>query len=672
MKNRLIRLFSFVTAIILIVTSFPLFASAASFNQIVNATTEIIMTNEGNYTTVVRNDNGSLSIGKICWHGTNALNLMKDIVALNPTQALNILGPSLYNEVITSYSWNTKIPTSAEASVIAVFLATAESRKVQDETAWKYISEYVDHGMALGITEPEALVFFADFENQNGRAGAASFYYEVRNAYGTVNLGTLYAASSKNPRRTRTYNFCATINWNNYSNAPAYRKDDIAPEINDVVVSDITSAGYTVSCTASDNIKVTAIYFAVYHKDDGSQNAKWYKLETTATASMTIDIAEFGNRTGNYYTYIYAFDEAGNYAYVELNAIKVPEATSTEPKLNLTVSASTDGKVGGEIRWRATASGGSGSYLYTFDLYKDGKLIDKRNHSDYNDFPHKVESTGSYYVTVSVYDKVSGKTTMASSTETNICIPIVVNSFKADASAAILGQSISWTLDATGGEGELKYSYTLYKDGSVIYSSLYKQDFLKFVYQPEDNGIYNVIVNIMDSRSQVMSVKSEDITVIRPLSVNNVSFSSDYAVAGKEISCSAEVLGGTGNYTCKFSIYCDGVLVLESENINTSEFTFTVPKGGNYTAQVTVTDADSTVTEAKGGNLTADEKAQKGDANCDGKLNAADARYTLRCSAGLENVDEAFLYAMDVNEDGKIKAADARLILRVVAKIDKF
>ena len=672
MKNRLIRLFSFVTVIILIVSSIPLTASAASFNQIVNATTDIIMTNEGNYTTVVRNDNGSLSIGKICWHGTNALNLLKDIVALNPSQALNILGTSLYNEIITSYSWSTRIPTSAEAAVIAVFLSTAESRKVQDETAWKYISQYVEHGMALGITEPEALVFFADFENQNGRSGAASFYYEVINAYGTVNLGTLYASSSKNPRRTRTYNFCATINWNNYSDSPIYQKDEIAPEINDVVVSDITSQGYTVSCTASDNVNVTAIYFAVFHKDDGSQNAKWYKQETTATASMTIDIAEFGNRTGYYYTFIYAFDEAGNYAYVELNAIKVPEATPTEQKLSLTVSATTDGEIGGEIRWKASTTGGSGDYLYTFDLYRDGKLINKRNYSDYNDYVHAVTSSGSYHVVVSVYDRVSGKTTMTTSTETNIYIPIVTNSFKAEMSAAILGQSVSWKLDVSGGEGELKYSHTLYKDDTVVYSSPYKKNYTTFTYKPDDSGVYNVIVNIMDSRSQVVSVKSDDIIVIRPLSVSNVSFSTDYAVAGKSVTCSADVVGGTGTYTCKFSIYCDDVLVLESENLSTSEFTFTIPKNGNYTASVTVTDADSTVTQAEGGNLTATDRPQKGDANCDGQLSAADARYTLRYSAGLQEADSAFLYTMDVNEDGKVNASDARRILRVVAKLDKF
>lgn len=672
MKSRLVRIFSFVTAIVLIITSFPLFASAATFNQIVNAATEIIMKNEGNYTTVVRNDNGSLSIGKICWHGTNALNLLKDIVSKNPTQALNILGSSLYNEIITSYSWDKKIPTSSEAAVISVLLSTAESRQVQDETAWKYISNYVSHGQTLGITEAEALVFFADYENQNGRTGAANFYYEVRNARGKVNLGTLFESSSKNSRRTRTYNFCATIKWSNYSDTAAHEKDTVAPEISNVVVSDINSSGYTVSCTASDNSKLTDIYFAVFHMDDGSEKAKWYKQETASSASLTVDISNFGNRSGAYCTFIYVFDASGNYAYVQLNTINVPDTTSTEPKLSVTVSAETDGKVGGTIKWRASTTGGSGSYLYTFNLYKDGKLIDKTNYSDFSDFEHKVESTGSYTVTVGVYDNVSGKTTSASSSQTDIFTPIVIDSFEASTPEAILGQSVFWTVKASGGEGNLKYSYTLYKDDAVIYSTDYKENSVKFAYKPTDSGVYNVTVNIMDSRSQVKSEKSKDITVTRPLLANNVSFSTGYAVAGKTATCSAEVTGGSGIYSCKFSIYCDGELVLESENLSTNEFTFTVPKGGNYTATVTVTDADSTVTEASGGKLFADEKALTGDSNCDGKLNASDARLALRCSAGLEKIDEAFLYAIDVNSDGRVTAADARKILRVAAQLDTF
>ena len=111
-------------AIILIITAYPLTVSASpSFNQMVNAATEIIMSNEGNYTTVVRNDVGALSIGKICWHATNALNLLKDIVAMNPSQAVTILGASLYNEIVTSTYWESKIPTTEEANAISMLLA---------------------------------------------------------------------------------------------------------------------------------------------------------------------------------------------------------------------------------------------------------------------------------------------------------------------------------------------------------------------------------------------------------------------------------------------------------------------------------------------------------------------------------------------------------------------
>ena len=85
MKKRGKRILSLLLAILLSAVSMPVFAAAApSFSQIVNAATYIIIYNEGEYTTVVRNDNGALSIGMIGWHATNALNLLKDIVAENP------------------------------------------------------------------------------------------------------------------------------------------------------------------------------------------------------------------------------------------------------------------------------------------------------------------------------------------------------------------------------------------------------------------------------------------------------------------------------------------------------------------------------------------------------------------------------------------------------------
>ncbi len=672
MKTRLKRVFSFVTALILLLTAVPftVTASAATFNQIVNAATYIIIYNEGNYSTVVKNDVGALSIGVIGWHATNALNLLKDIIAKNPSQALSILGPTLYNEIITSSYWETRIATSDEAAVISVLLSTTEGRQVQDETAARYISGYVQHGQKLGITEAEALVFFADYQNQNGYTGAENFFNSVKRTYGTVNLYTLYNGSNKSSRRTRTYNFCATINWSDYTDSIHGESDTEAPVISNVTLTSLSESGYTITCDIEDNREVVSVYFAIYYKKDGTDGVKWYQQTPSgSTAAHTVEISEFSGRAGDYCTYIYAFDEEGNYSYVELNVITVPEVTVAVPELSVTISSTGKAGKGETIRWSASAANGSGNYQYKFGVYKDGKLVDVRKYLDYPDYEYTPTESGVYKVSVIVKDTASGKTATVDSPEINVFDPIITEDFSCADSAAMFGQVLTWNLKASGGEGELGYSYTVYKDNTAVYSSDWTTS-TSYSHKTEDSGIYYVVVNIMDSRLQTVSVKSNEVTVIRPLEVGNVTFSDSYAVTGRSVTLSADVSGGTGEYTCNFSIYCDGVEVVTSEIVNSSEFTFKVPEGGYYTAKVTVTDADSTVTEASGGGLSADDTAKRGDANCDGTVSAADARFVLRCSAKLDIPEEGLEYAADVSGDGKITAADARTILRISARLE--
>ena len=63
--------------------------------------------------------------------------------------------------------------------------------------------------------------------------------------------------------------------------------------------------------------------------------------------------------------------------------------------------------------------------------------------------------------------------------------------------------------------------------------------------------------------------------------------------------------------------------------------------------------------------------AVKGDADLNGKVNAADARLALRKSAKLENLSSEQFRNADVNGDSIVSATDARLILRFSAGIDK-
>ena len=59
-----------------------------------------------------------------------------------------------------------------------------------------------------------------------------------------------------------------------------------------------------------------------------------------------------------------------------------------------------------------------------------------------------------------------------------------------------------------------------------------------------------------------------------------------------------------------------------------------------------------------------------GDANCDGKITAADAALILRFIVKLDPLSGAGLSNADANGDGKITAADAALVLRFIVRLE--
>ena len=113
----------------------------------------------------------ALSIGKVQWHGDRALALLRDIILLNDTNARNILGDTLYQEIQTTPSWGIRILNDDEASRISTLINTAEGRSVQDTYSHYDIKSYILHGKYLGIKDPQALIYYADIENQYGYGG---------------------------------------------------------------------------------------------------------------------------------------------------------------------------------------------------------------------------------------------------------------------------------------------------------------------------------------------------------------------------------------------------------------------------------------------------------------------------------------------------------------------
>lgn len=202
-------------------------AASVSFDEVVNAASDIIRSNEGSYASVNPNDNGALSVGWLQWHGNRALSLIKSIVSADTAKAKTLLGDTLYKEVTTATNWSARILTADEKSKISALMDTSAGHTEQDKLAYSDISVYINHGMTLGITDPSALVFFADIENQCGSGGSARVASSAISAAGSaekVTLTVLYNASLNDSvagkyktRRDKTYNSCLLLGWDSLS-----------------------------------------------------------------------------------------------------------------------------------------------------------------------------------------------------------------------------------------------------------------------------------------------------------------------------------------------------------------------------------------------------------------------------------------------------------------------
>ncbi len=200
-------------------------SSAYTTDDVAKAALDMIFNHEGVYTTVVVNDNGAVSLGKVGWHGFRALQLLRTIVNADKKQAQEILGDALFNEILTATNaqWDYRILTQSEKTVVMELLATDESKKAQDALAFEDIKSYIIHGQSLGITDGQALVYFADIENQMGSYGVERVAKAAIKLAGTaskVTLDDMYnaamadkTAASSPTRRKSAYNYCLKLKF---------------------------------------------------------------------------------------------------------------------------------------------------------------------------------------------------------------------------------------------------------------------------------------------------------------------------------------------------------------------------------------------------------------------------------------------------------------------------
>lgn len=186
-------------------------------DDIVDLGISIICSNEGTYNSVVANDNGGLSIGKMQWHNDRALDLMQRIVNANVQEATSVLGTSLVSEIKNqNTSWNGRKLTSDEVAKFETLLGKSWVRPIQDEKAKEDMTRYVKQAMDNGLTDTASIIYYADCVHQWGEGkqfiiNAAKATAKEGGGLDTLHKKVLNGSSLYHSRRISTHDTLQSI-----------------------------------------------------------------------------------------------------------------------------------------------------------------------------------------------------------------------------------------------------------------------------------------------------------------------------------------------------------------------------------------------------------------------------------------------------------------------------
>ena len=251
----------------------------------------------------------------------------------------------------------------------------------------------------------------------------------------------------------------------------------------------------------------------------------------------------------------------------------------------------TSAQSGTEITWTATATGGSGTKSYLFELYKGEELLDAGSYGSSESFSYTPSEAGTYSVMGFVKDS-TGTLSMKSG-DVTVNAPLSITSFNTDKTRAQVGTEITWAATATGGSGTKSYLFVLYKGTAVLDGGAYGAA-ETFSYTPTEAGTYSVEGFVKDSTGTV-SVKGCDIIVYDPLSITSVTADKTNAQAGTEITWTAAAAGGDGTKSYLFELYKGGDLLDGGAYGSSETFSYTPAEAGTYSVMGFVQDSTGTV-----------------------------------------------------------------------------
>ncbi len=651
---------------------FPLLnVCALSDSDIVYAAMEIIVSSEGNYGSVNANDNGAPSIGKLQWHGTRALDLLKTVVAADASSALLILGQELYDEIINSSDWSARPLDSSESAAVSALLVTQTAIDAQNELAYADILSYVTNAKALGIDDPSAIVYFCDLNNQHGLGGAkriAASAAESCGSYSQITCIALHnaaladsAASKYSARREKVYGYAVSLDW-------------------DLLQTDIDIG-------VAYSRPVNAV-----NSSSPSNDIKWLQSALNILGGYSLDInGSFDGATQKALVefetvcHLFANGEASVYEiehYAELLYIKA----NPKPASFYTVTTN-----GANLNLRATPSS-SGSILAKMPNGSDIKVYSVSGDWAYVDYGGIKGYCSSEWITFKSANSITSLQVKSA--------PKTVYRF---------GEAFDFDrliLKATYASGDFEYitqGFDIQGDTDTLGSGC-----LTFTYQGVSTQIEITVSDEVSSIEICGTPKTEYTfgdaidTQDMYIKVNYAGGAYEYIYSGFTVSADMNTLGthsavvtycgASAEYTVTVG---DKLTEIEVASMPTKTIYYLgIEEFDSAGLVLKCTYASGSVKYVASGykifpffNISGQSPAYilydgletkitfyavvYGDANLNTVTNSYDALYILQASAGLVDMNEYQLYAADLNGDAQINSIDALCLLKQIVYDDK-
>jgi len=268
--------------------------------------------------------------------------------------------------------------------------------------------------------------------------------------------------------------------------------------------------------------------------------------------------------------------------------------TSSIPTLIASCSATpSSADIGSPITWSSSASGGTGSYAYSWagtDSLSGSNSSVSKSYS----------SAGSKIATITV---ISGTQSATANCSATVVTPNanLAASCSATPSSANIGDSIAWNATASGGTGNYTYSWAGTDSLSGSNSSVSKSY--------STAGSKSATVTVTSGTQSTTANCSATVVTPNANLVASCSANPSSVNTGGTITWNSSASGGIGSYTYSWS----GTDSLSGSNSSTSKSYSTA---GSKTATVTVTSGTETVT-----------------ANCSATVVTPGTNLTASCSA---------------------------------------